>query len=258
MKPRAHETAAWRLRLLLALATIPVACTASLAEVSQPSDSTAFKLYQRACGHVTRGTLDLALQLLQESFGSGHPHPMQVVSDTCFEALLRDPASRAELRSLLQRHAWDSRAHMVMPHEPGERIRLQVNLYDATTGKAVPRAVVALSQADSQGQYSRENDSRNPRLFAFLMADDSGRVDVETIRPGSYHTSDGVAVPAHVHFTVSGPGLQALSGEFIFSESSATQSGAPAPPASVCVAARLDTPGGPPSYRARITLEPQR
>jgi hypothetical protein len=190
------------------------------AETPPVGEATAQKLYLRACGHVGRGHLELAFSSLQESFGFGLLHPMQVVSDPCFKPLLADSVWRPALCDLLRRHAWEDSSVMVASDEAGVRIELWARVRDSRNGLPVSRATVELIQADAGGSSSGDGGSWNPRLFAFLLTNDSGEVQVETIKPGFGKAASGESVPPHVRITITRPGYTSASGDILFSPDS--------------------------------------
>lgn len=246
------------LTLLALVGYVPTGCLPARAWAGwqKESESAALKLYLRACGHVARGHPELAVASLRESLEFGYPHPMQVISDSCFVPLLALPEWRPALRELLRQNAWEDSAVMVSPHEPGERIQLEGLVTEEGTGKPISQAEVELIQADSKGLYFAEEGPWNPRLFAYLLTGDSGRITVETILPGPRTTDSGGMVPAPVHFKISRAGFATLAGEFVFSDDSlpATENSSRGPSGPVFVASRLGLGTVRPTFRIQFSL----
>ena len=174
------------------------------------SPTPAVKLYERARGHVERGHLDLAYELLAEAFGYGLPNPMQVVSDPTFAPLLADSTWRPKVRDLIHRHAWESNAVMAPPSVPGRRVVVAVRLEDEGA-TPVSRAVVDLRQADARHPCGPDS-TWNPVLFASLRSDDSGRVAVETILPDTQGLLPGCPPSRHLHLTAERQGFESCRG----------------------------------------------
>ena len=64
-------------------------------------------------------------------------------------------------------------------------------------------------QADAEGRYHDERESY--RLRGQILTDTRGQYEIDTIRPGGYGGR-----PAHIHFTVSAPGHEALTTQLYF------------------------------------------
>lgn len=92
-------------------------------------------------------------------------------------------------------------------HEPGEPLTIRGTVYrtDGTTPYA--GFVLFLYQTDRKGVYNSTNGSwREPRIRGWVKTDDSGRYEIQTIRPGSY---PGSRNPAHIHAVIKLPGKRA-------------------------------------------------
>jgi protocatechuate 3,4-dioxygenase beta subunit len=98
--------------------------------------------------------------------------------------------------------------------EPGQRLVVSGVVVDAA-GTPIPGASLYVYQTDGEGYYGVKpvTDSRNPRLKLFLRSDARGAWSFETIKPGSYPSSD---VPGHIHFEVTAPGRAARIFEIVF------------------------------------------
>ncbi len=187
-------------------------------KVDAQADSPADRLYLRACGHAARGHLELAYELLAESFGHGLTHPMQVAVDTSLAPLLADSIWRPQVRDLIHRHAWDEEAVMAPRSLPGRRVVIVVRLLDDHDAP-VSRAVVDLRQSDAAHPCTPDS-GWNPRLFASLRAGDSGRVAVETNLPDTSGNGNGCPLARHLHLTAERQGFAALRGVILLGEDS--------------------------------------
>lgn len=214
--------------VLLSLAvvwTLPGGSSAGGAKQVPVSPSPAVKLYERARGHVERGHLDLACELLAESFGYGFPSPMRVVTDTSFATLLADSVWRPKVRELIHRHAWDERASMVSPGVPGRRVEVEMNLRDEE-GSPVPGAVVDFRQGHGVRDCSPEPDWE-PGLFASLRSGDSGRVTAETILPDTTARGPGCPPAPHLHVDAERKGYEPCRGVVLLTPDSTAIAGLP-------------------------------
>lgn len=91
-----------------------------------------------------------------------------------------------------------STARIAPASEPGDPLVIRGRLLN-TSGSAVPNAIVFAYHTDRGGLYDRrENGPHSWRLRGWARTDADGRFTFETIRPGSYPSSNN---PPHVHFT---------------------------------------------------------
>lgn len=95
-----------------------------------------------------------------------------------------------------------SRARIAPADEPGESMRIEGTVYDASE---VPAAgvIVYAYHTDDGGIYPRDEQSRHGRLRGWALSDAKGRYVFDTIRPAGY---PGTTIPAHVHMHVIEPG----------------------------------------------------
>jgi protocatechuate 3,4-dioxygenase beta subunit len=93
----------------------------------------------------------------------------------------------------------------------GQLIRLRVRVVDED-GEPVRGAMIEAWHCNAAGKYIHPNDTHDapvdPNFYgaARLLADDSGLVELRTIKPGAYPVPDtnGWWRPPHVHFSVWG------------------------------------------------------
>src|SRR3954469_10995256 len=93
----------------------------------------------------------------------------------------------------------------------GQLIDLRVRIVDED-GAPVPGAMVEVWHCNAAGKYIHPNDSNDapedPNFYgaARLLANDPGRFELRTIKPGAYPVpdTDGWWRPPHVHFSVWG------------------------------------------------------
>lgn len=99
--------------------------------------------------------------------------------------------------------------------EPGERLVVTGRAYHPD-GRPAAGVSLYVYQTDKDGIYSKPvNDSRTPRLKAFLRTDSEGRYEYRTIKPGSY---PGTRNPAHIHYHVNAPGFPEKVFEIVFDD----------------------------------------
>jgi protocatechuate 3,4-dioxygenase, beta subunit len=93
----------------------------------------------------------------------------------------------------------------------GQLIHLRARVLDED-GAPVPGALVEVWHCNAAGKYIHPNDSHDapedPNFYgaARLVADEAGRIELRTIKPGAYPVpdTDGWWRPPHVHFSVWG------------------------------------------------------
>jgi protocatechuate 3,4-dioxygenase beta subunit len=93
----------------------------------------------------------------------------------------------------------------------GQLIHIRTRVVDED-GAPVPGALVEIWHCNAAGKYIHPNDSHDapvdPNFYgaARLVADEAGRVELRTIKPGAYPVpdTDGWWRPPHVHFSVCG------------------------------------------------------
>lgn len=95
-------------------------------------------------------------------------------------------------------------ARIADSQEPGEPLHIRGRLYLSDGVTPAPHVIVFAWQTDRRGVYNQRGEE-GWRLRGWTRTDSDGRFEFQTIRPGSY---PGRSTPAHVHFTVEGPGLQ--------------------------------------------------
>lgn len=95
---------------------------------------------------------------------------------------------------------------MVDADEPGEPLLVRGRVFDLESGAPLAAVEVLAYQTDASGRYSRAGrDESEARLCAVVRTDELGRYRLETILPGAYPTG---RVPRHIHFVVSGAGIE--------------------------------------------------
>jgi protocatechuate 3,4-dioxygenase beta subunit len=97
--------------------------------------------------------------------------------------------------------------------EPGARLTLSGRVLDAA-GEPVSGVRIYAYHTDTSGVYSNDPSGASPpRLCGVLMSDEDGHYSIYTIRPGPYPSGGN---PAHVHFELSGAGIDELVTEVFF------------------------------------------
>jgi catechol 1,2-dioxygenase len=105
------------------------------------------------------------------------------------------------------------RTQLAGPNEPGERLVIEGTVLEADCTTPVAGAVLDVWQADADGNYHDAGDDY--RLRGQMMTNANGEYQFETIRPGHYPLG-GSTRPAHIHFTITKPGLQPLTTQLYF------------------------------------------
>lgn len=93
----------------------------------------------------------------------------------------------------------------------GQLIHVRLAIVDED-GSPVPGAMVEMWQANAAGRYIHPNDSDHspvdPNFYgaARVRTDESGRIEIRTIKPGAYAVPDSGRWwrPPHIHFSVWG------------------------------------------------------
>jgi protocatechuate 3,4-dioxygenase alpha subunit len=91
---------------------------------------------------------------------------------------------------------------LASPDAKGERIRLQLRLFDGD-GQPVPDGIIELWQADAEGKYD------HPAFCGFgrLATDAAGTCAFDTIRPGRVPDGRGCCQAEHINLSVFARGL---------------------------------------------------
>lgn len=106
-------------------------------------------------------------------------------------------------------------ARLTEEAEPGERLVVSGRVYHQD-GRPAASVSLYVYQTDKDGIYSKPvNDSRTPRLKAFLRTDSEGRYEFHTIKPGSYPDTRN---PAHIHYHVNALGYPEKIFEIVFED----------------------------------------
>lgn len=175
--------------------------------------------FDRAIASARSGHSDEAFSALEKAFAAGFPTPSAVLNNPAFSALRTNASQRARLNSLLRAHARESKIAIVAPGEPGTALRFIARIQDTGSGAPVPRAFVYLYQTDHLGYYNRddrgsERGPENARVFGVARADQQGRIEVNTIVPGSY-PGGGFR---HIHYVIRADGYEESMREVILDE----------------------------------------
>jgi protocatechuate 3,4-dioxygenase beta subunit len=102
----------------------------------------------------------------------------------------------------------NSRARIAPDSEPGEAMIVVGRVLNAKN-QPQPGVIIYAYQTNSNGIYPESPTARNPEtrrqgtLRAWVKTDSQGRYAFDTIRPGSYPSTD---IPQHIHFHVIEPG----------------------------------------------------
>jgi protocatechuate 3,4-dioxygenase beta subunit len=141
-------------------------------------------------------------------------------------ALLSDPKflpahAWPRFRQLIKSHAPSTPMTLIVPEEPGKRIRVRVRLVEPDGAPSVG-ALVYFYHTDQGGDYGpnpadvppgRDNDSA--RLFGYAKSNSDGAIEFLTIRPGGYPET---TIPEHIHLRIWCPDKRVFGGEIQFAD----------------------------------------
>lgn len=165
----------------------------------RPAAAAAGEPYTRALERYAAGDEGTALEALDAALHAEPAACQRALLEPAFDAGLRDqPAFRRAVHEAAVRHRIGSLV-LAPEDEPGEWIAIQGHVVDEDDAP-VPGAVVRLFATDTEGRYHPEREGEEcPRIFGTLVADENGRFDFRTVRPGPY---PGTRNPRHVHVGV--------------------------------------------------------
>ncbi len=97
--------------------------------------------------------------------------------------------------------------------EPGERIAIRGRVLSGDCRTPLAGALLDVWQADAKGEYHGKEEQY--RLRGQIVTGADGTYELHSIRPGNYKQENGWR-PAHIHFTVSGPGHEPVTTQLYF------------------------------------------
>jgi protocatechuate 3,4-dioxygenase beta subunit len=110
------------------------------------------------------------------------------------------------------------------PTEPGLRLVVHGVVVDSA-GHPAPGARLHVYLTDARGHYAPERpmDEPHARLSGWVNADERGRFQLETIRPGGYPQAVRIGdrdrkIPAHIHIDVSLAGRAVRKFQAVFAD----------------------------------------
>ncbi len=83
--------------------------------------------------------------------------------------------------------------------DKGERILINGTVYKADGKTPAPNTVIYLYHTDVYGIYGRSGEHRHGRYRGWMLTDERGRYEFESILPASYPNS---TIAKHIHMTV--------------------------------------------------------
>lgn len=107
------------------------------------------------------------------------------------------------------------RTEIAGPDEPGEKLIIKGAVSASDCSTSIPKALVEVWQTDAGGTYYYQDNGY--RLRGQLMADETGRYEFRTVKPGRYGIGTRGFRPAHIHIKVSHPGYTTLVTQIYFS-----------------------------------------
>jgi protocatechuate 3,4-dioxygenase beta subunit len=99
------------------------------------------------------------------------------------------------------------------PDEQGERIIVSGTVRKSDCQTPVRNALIEVWQTDAKGKYYYSEDEY--RLRGQLKADEKGRYQFSTIKPGRYRIMSGFR-PAHIHLKISHPDFKTVTTQLYF------------------------------------------
>lgn len=118
---------------------------------------------------------------------------------------LRGPAWVHAQRGCEKKIATEAEITIAGEDEAGERLIVEGIVTD-NGGQPVAEATVYVYHTDADGRYALPgNDPSVSRLCGLILTGTDGRYRFDTIYPASY---PGGSVPRHIHYVVSGPGVE--------------------------------------------------
>jgi protocatechuate 3,4-dioxygenase beta subunit len=98
------------------------------------------------------------------------------------------------------------KAALVNDDEPGEPMIVSGTVYAPDGETALAGIRVHVYHTDARGYYSKDGkDESQHRIRATMITDAEGKYEFRTIKPASYPNN---RIPAHVHYVVSGDGIE--------------------------------------------------
>lgn len=147
--------------------------------------------------------IEQAASLESETVKLAAQHERITSSDTCDD-------KNASLRCCFvsMPDAINSVLVIAPPGEPGQRIKISGHFYKRNRKTPYANVLVYAYQTDTSGRYTRSGDETgllrwHGRLHAWGRTDETGRYEIQTIRPAAY---PGGKNPAHIHMVVWEPG----------------------------------------------------
>ncbi len=92
-----------------------------------------------------------------------------------------------------------STAVLTAADEKGERISISGTVFAADGLTPAPNTLIYLYHTDADGIYGSGGEHRHGRYRTWLLTDNRGKYQFETIRPASYPES---TIAAHIHMTI--------------------------------------------------------
>ena len=105
------------------------------------------------------------------------------------------------------------RLEVAGPSEPGERIAIRGRVFSGDCATPLAGALLDVWQADAKGEYHGKDEQY--RLRGQVLTGPDGTYEFHSVKPGNYRQDNGWR-PAHIHFTVSGPGHAPVTTQLYF------------------------------------------
>ena len=97
------------------------------------------------------------------------------------------------------------RTRLAGKDDKGDRIRIGGTVYRADGTTVAPNILIYLYHTDIYGIYGRNGEHRHGRYRGWMLTDERGRYEFESILPASYPNS---TIAKHIHMTLTGRELK--------------------------------------------------
>ena len=99
----------------------------------------------------------------------------------------------------------NSKATLSGPDDKAERILITGTIYKADGKTVAPNTLIYLYHTDVHGIYGRSGEHRHGRYRGWMLTDERGRYEFESILPASYPNS---TIAKHIHMTLTTRGMK--------------------------------------------------
>lgn len=187
---------------------------------STTSDKIGYLYIQQAREHLRAQQPEAAMVSIRTACENGYQDVMALMQRPAFYTLIEDSSTRPVIKEILEKYATSSIASTYINGEPGDRIIVHGIVRNRQDDSPVSDATITLVHTDYQGKYFTEQTQWNPRLFAVVRSDSTGRFTINALAPGRYKDEEGQWVASHVHYNITAPKFTPMGSEFTFDNDS--------------------------------------